>query len=98
MRHLLSDLNNIINIENQLINSFQSDEKFQPYRARCEAERILLYTQVTQTESGTVKIVFFTTLMLKSNDLKVPPFGSRVMKMKIRLETKDDYLLFWAQY
>ena len=52
VRHLLSDLNNIINIENALINSFQSDEKFQPYRARCEAERILLYTQVSQTESG----------------------------------------------
>lgn len=39
--------------------------------------------------------------MLKSNDLKVPPFGSRVMKMKIRLENKDDYChnyVFWAQY
>ena len=61
VRHLLSDLNNIINIENALINSFQSDEKFQPFRARCEAERILLYTQVSQTESG--KVNYFDQIL-----------------------------------
>ena len=52
VRYLLTDPNIIINIENKLAVAFKSDEKYEPYQARCEAERILLYLQLPQLVSG----------------------------------------------
>jgi len=62
VRYLLADLSIIMNIESKLAITFKSNEKYEPYRTRCEAERILLYIQIPQIGEISGLGVFFNIL------------------------------------